>query len=332
MMFEARPIARAVSAAAIACLFLASCSGGSSTGVPSGPAQAPLTTAAQGRTAGPDAANALYVSDNVGKSVFRFVIKADGTLVAPPGSSLVLPYNPGAIAIGKKGNLFVVSQTNNSLQVYKPLASGSANPIRHLNFDFQPTSVAVDAKGYVYVGGSTNGFVSVYAPGAHGFATPVQKIALPDRHPAVNGVAVDTGRNLYMSDTNEVSEFSTPTTNPTLQRAIIGNGQQASPSGMSLDASGELYVANTQNSNILAYSSTANGTAAADRIISSTGPSLQAPVSTAIKGTTLYCNSGFQFFGTPSVFVFDALQGSQAPKQVVTGAYLALPVGVAVGP
>lgn len=332
-MLEARSIVRSVSAIIITCLALPSCSGGSGSSVPSGTAASGVTYNAGARTAGPDSAsNALYVSDNIGKSVFRFVINTDGTLQAPAGSSLVLPYNPGAIAVGSRGTLFVVSQTNNSMQLYRAKATGSSKPFRQLKFDFQPTSVAVDSKGYMYVGGSTNGFVSVYVPSAHGFATPIQKIALPDRHAAINGVAVDAAGNLYMSDTNEISEFSTPTTNPTLQRAIIGNGQQASPSGMSFDASGELYAANTQNGNILAYSPTANGTSPADRLISSNGPSVQAPLSTAVKGTTLYTNSGVQFFGTPSVFVFDATQGAQNPKQVVTGPYLAFPVGVAVGP
>jgi hypothetical protein len=332
-MFRVRTIASTLSAIAIASLALPSCSGGTGSGVPSGSVQSPLTTGALARTAGPDSApGGLYVSDNIGKSVFRFVINPDGTLQAPAGSSLVLPYNPGAIAVGSRGTLLVVSQTNNALFLYKSKATGSTKPFRQVNFDFQPTSVAVDSKGYLYVGGSTNGFVSVYAPGAHGFATPIQKIALPDRHALTNGVAVDPTGNLYMSDTNEISEFSTPTTNPTIKRAIIGNGQQGSPSGMSLDAGGELYAANTQNANILAYSPTANGTSPADRLVSSNGPSLQAPLSTAVNGKTLYANSGFQFFGTPSVFVLDATQGAQNPKQVVTGPYLAFPVGVALGP
>jgi sugar lactone lactonase YvrE len=331
-MLEIRAIARAISAVAIVCLTLPSCSGGSGSSVPLGPAQLPAAASSL-RTVGPDAAqNAVYVSDSVGKSVFRFVINGNGTLATPAGSSLVLPYNPGAIAIAKSGNLFVANQGNNSIQVYKPKASGSAPSIRTLLLPFQPTSVAIDSKGYLFVGGSTNGYVAVYAPGAHGMAPTIQRIALPDRHATINGVAVDSSGNMYVSDTNEISEFTSPTTNPFLARAIIGNGQQNAPSGMALDASGELYAANTGNQNLLAYSPSANGTSPADRLISSNSPSLLGPIGTALKGETLYVTSGNQFFGPPSVFVLNALQGAQAPKQVVTGAYLALPVGAAVGP
>jgi DNA-binding beta-propeller fold protein YncE len=197
---------------------------------------------------------------------------------------------------------------------------------------FEPTAVAVDGNGFLFVGGSTNGYVAVFAPGAKGSATPVQEIALPDRHPTINGVAVDAAGNLYMSDTNEVSEFTTPTTNPTLFRAIIGNGQQNAPGGIAIDPTEEAYVANAGNGNVLAYSSTANGTSPADRLISSTAAPLRGPIGDAVRGNDLYVTSGTQAFGPPSVFVFNKKKGAQNPVQIVTGTYLAAPVGAAVGP
>jgi sugar lactone lactonase YvrE len=319
-------------AATAACaLMLSACSGNS---VPTTPVTATNGAATQSELqAMPQTgqAAAVYASDFFGKSVFRFVRNANGTLQTPAGSSLVLGYNPGAIAIASTGSLFVADADGESIQVYPKGASGYASAVRTLSLPFVPNAVAVDGAGYEYTGGLTNGYVAVYKPGAKGSANTIQRIALPDRHPDINGLAIDAKGNLYVSDTNEISEFTTPRTNPTLVRAIVGTGQQSSPSGMALQ-SGELYAANTGDNNILAYSPTANGNSGPDRTISSTSPSLIAPNGVAIHNNYLYATSGNSLNGPPSIFVLNARQGSQAPIQVVTGSYLSSPNGVAVGP
>jgi|HubBroStandDraft_1064217.scaffolds.fasta_scaffold63134_2 sugar lactone lactonase YvrE len=330
-MLSLRPLALLVSSVAFGAI-VTGCSGTAS--VPPAPAaanaQTPAFTQPQSITQKSKEA-ALYVSDTIGKSVFRFVLNSNGTLQSPAGSSLVLPYNPFAIAV-EGGNLYVTNQVNNSVEVYKAGSTGSAKAKRTILLAFEPTSVAVDASGYEYVGGSTNGYVAVFAPGAKGSATPLQEISLPDRHPTINGVAVDGSGNLYISDTNEVSVFTTPETNPTLSRAIIGSGQQNGPTGMAIDTHGENYVANFGDSNVLAYSPAANGTSGPDRTIFSSGPALIGPVGDAVKGDDLYVTSGNPLNGPASVFVFNSQKAEQTPIQVVTGSYLAEPVGAALGP
>lgn len=323
-----------LSAAGLATLIVTACSGGNGSPVPAAATGTPGQPAAQ-KSALMEAApmNALYVSDTYGKSVFRFARTADGTLVEPAGSSLVLPYHPGPIAIGPNGTLFVSDQENESIEVYQRRASGYQQPSRTLLLPFAPSCVAVDAAGYEYVGGYSNGYVAVYAPHAHGPANTIERISLPDGHPAINGVAVDRGGNLYVSDSNEISEFGTPTTNPTLVRAIVGSGQLNQPTGMAIaPGSGELYVANAGSSDVLAYSPSANGHSKPDRTIRSQGPPLVTPLGVAVRGKSLYASSGSHVYGTPSIFVLNSLRGKQTPKQVVTGSYLASPVGVALGP
>lgn len=309
-------------------LAVSSCSGGSS--LPSGASSQAQTFPRSG--AQPLAANALYVSDWYGKSVFRFVRNADGTLQTPAGSSLVLAYNPGPVAIGSNGDLLVTDEDAQSLFVYAKGATGYDQPKRELELPFVPSCVAVDRLGHEFVGGFSNGYVAVYAPGAKGNAKTLQRIALPDGHPDVNGVAVDASGDMFVSDSNEVSEFTTPVTNPTLARAIVGTGQQNSPTGMAPNNMGELYVANAGDNNILGYSATANGKSGPNRTIVSRNPTLIAPVGVALTGSVLYATSGSTLDGPPSIFVLDTHKGTQSPRQVVTGSYLALPIGVALGP
>jgi sugar lactone lactonase YvrE len=328
MRFTSYPYAAAAAVCAIA---LSACSGNSVSTTPATSSNATAMQSARQVQPATGVATALYASDFYGKSVFRFVRNGDGTLQTPAGSSLVLGYNPGAIAIGSSGALFVADEENESVEVYPADASGYASSTRTLLLPFVPSAIAVDGAGYEYAGGFTNGYVAVYKPGAKGTANTIERISLPDKHPDINGLAIDAKGNLYVSDTNEISEFATPRTNPTLVRAIVGTGQQNSPSGMALQ-SGELYASNTGDNNILAYSHTANGYSAPDRTISSNNPPLIGPNGVAVHSNYLYVTSGNSLKGPPSIFVLNAQEGSQAPIQVVTGSYLSSPYGVALGP
>lgn len=328
-MFQQRSLPALCSLLVLGALLPSCSSGGSLPGT-----STPVENQSVLQSLRPDAGtSALYLSDWYGKSVFRYVRNADGTLQSPAASSLVLSYNPGPIAIGFGGGLFVTDEDAESLFVYGKGAKGYDQPKRALSLPFVPSCVAVDRAGHEFVGGLSNGYVAVYAANAQGDAQTLQRIALPDGHVDVNGVAVDASGNLYVSDSNEISEFTTPVTKPTLYRAIVGTGQQNSPTGLAVSKSnGELYAANAGDNDILGYYRKANGKSKPNRTISSSSPSLKNPVGVALAGAVLYSTSGSSADGPPSIFVFDALKGKQTPKQVVTGSYLALPIGIAIGP
>ena len=102
-MFQQRSLPALLSSLALGVL-LSSCSGGGS--LP-GTSTLPAENQSVLQSLRPDAATtALYLSDWYGKSVFRYVRNADGTLQSPAASSLVLSYNPGPIAIGFRRRSF----------------------------------------------------------------------------------------------------------------------------------------------------------------------------------------------------------------------------------
>ena len=150
-----------------------------------------------------------------------------------------------------------------------------------------PGGVAVDAHGNLYVADYANNRVLAYdAPLATTYATATRVIGQPDF--ATNGIntgglsanslsfprggmAVDAHGNLYVadSDNNRVLEYDAPltTTHAAATRVIgqpdfthntVNNGgvsatSLANPTGVALDAHGNLFVADTANNRVLEY-------------------------------------------------------------------------------
>ena len=199
------------------------------------------------------------------------------------GATLALP---AAIAYDAAGNLFLADANNHAVREVTPAGvittvagtgtagfSGDGGPATAALLD-TPTGVAVDAAGNLYIADSHNarirkvsgGIVTTAAgTGTVGFSgdggpgTSAQ-LALP------SAVALDANGNLYIADTNnncvrKLSGTTITTVAGTTEQFFTGDGGLAvqaaldHPTGIAVDASSNLYIADRQNHRIRVVSS-----------------------------------------------------------------------------
>src|SRR5204863_460010 len=132
---------------------------------------------------------------------------------------------------------------------------------------FFPGGVAVDSAGNVYVADSYNSTIRKITPsgvgstfaglaGSYGSADGTGSAA---RFNFPSGVAVDSAGNVYVADSyNSTIRKITPSSVPTPRAAVLagigsadGTGSAARfyfPSGVAVDSTGNVYVADTYNS------------------------------------------------------------------------------------
>jgi sugar lactone lactonase YvrE len=184
---------------------------------------------------------------------------------------------PTRVAVDANGNLYVADTDNNEIREITPAGavrtlagsttSGSADGAGTAASFNGPTGVAVDASGNVYVGDTQNNEIREITPAgavttlagsttrgsANGTGTTAS-FYFPD------GLAVDASGNVYVADNdnNQIRKI-TPTgvvttlAGSTTSGSADGTGTEASfhgPTCVALDASGNLYVADTQNNEI----------------------------------------------------------------------------------
>jgi len=186
-----------------------------------------------------DSAGNLYIADT-GNNVIRKVAASTGTITTYAGS----------FANGKT-------------------YAGDNGPASKAGM-YAPVGVAIDASGNLYVADSNNNVVrkvstnliisTLAGNGNSGFSGDGGTPAFAKlNHP--NGVAVDSSGDVYISDTLN-SRIRLVSPNSTIINTVIGTGQQAyfgdngpglqaavnHPAGLSFDTSGNLIIADTNNS------------------------------------------------------------------------------------
>jgi sugar lactone lactonase YvrE len=208
--------------------------------------------------------------------------------------------NPSGVALDGAGNLYIADTANNAVRKINAatgiittvagtgapgyVAAQDGGPATSAELD-GPASVTLDAAGNLYIPDTynqrirrvdalTGEITTVAGNGAAGYGgdglsatSPTTKLDLPE------AVAFDAQGNLYIADTenNRVREVSASTGKIA---TLAGTGAQGdtgdsraattaeldAPSGLAVDAAGNVYIADTQNAAIRKVSSTASAT------------------------------------------------------------------------
>jgi len=179
------------------------------------------------------------------------------------------------ITVDLAGKIYVTDENNHRIQIFDATktylatigvtgVSGIDNS--HLKF---PDGVAVDSSGKVYVADTDNQRIQIFPAGGTiatstigvtgVFGSANNKFSFP------SGIAVDSSGKVYVADTgnHRVQIFPAGGTIATSTIGVTGvfgsaNNKFNSPSGIAVDSSGNIYVADTGNHRIQIFNSTRN--------------------------------------------------------------------------
>jgi len=240
-----------------------------------------------------DAAGNLYIADEHYSRIRKVSPAGTITTVAGTGymgfsgdggpataASLSGPYG---VAVDAAGNIYVADTRNSRIRKVSPAGtittvagngspffSGDGGPATAAALD-RPYGVAVDPAGNVYVADTGNSRIRKVSPAGtittvagngtssfYGDGGPATAASLY----APGGVAVDAAGNIYVADSNNsrIRKVSPAGTIATVagngQRGYSGDGGLAyvaslnGPSGVAVDAAGNLYIADTGNNRL----------------------------------------------------------------------------------
>jgi len=210
--------------------------------------------------------------------------REDGELFADGDSSVARFHEPTGIVLDETGNLYVTDTGNHRIRKVtregevSTLAGGERGYADGLGsaarFDL-PTGITMDAEGNLYVADTFNHRIRKITPRgevstlAGGGLSGYEKGSFADgegqnaRFNEPHGIAIDAMGNLYVTDSwNHRIRKVTPrgkvstlagsgATGPYTRGFADGEGQNAQftyPTGIAIDAAGNLYVADTWNS------------------------------------------------------------------------------------
>ena len=227
-----------------------------------------------------DGSGNVYVADN-GNQTIRKITPAGGvtTLAGLAGfsgsadgtGSAALFDSPSGVAVDGSGNVFVGDSGNCTIRKITPAGevstlagfagiadnvdgTGGAARFNH------PAGVALDGSGNLYIADSYNNAIRLVTP-AGVVTTPIGLSGSDGVFSLPNGIAVDAAGTLYVADTlNYVVEQITSSGVVTVLAGMLGtpgstdgDGSDALvnlPTGVALDGSGNLYVADQANHEI----------------------------------------------------------------------------------
>ncbi|MFZ0499837.1 MAG: NHL repeat-containing protein, partial [Steroidobacteraceae bacterium] len=194
-------------------------------------------------------------------------------------------YAPAGVALDSSGNVYVAEYGNNDIRKVTPAGvvtlfagspagtHGSTDGTGSAALFWSPTGVAVDSSGDLYVADESNNEIRMITPAgvvttfagstAIGHADGTGSAAT---FSAPAGIAIDSSGNLWVADSgnNEIRKITTPGAVVTTWAGsgaagtANGNGTSAEfngPTGIAVDSSDNLYVADRNNNEIRKISS-----------------------------------------------------------------------------
>ena len=232
-----------------------------------------------------DTSGNLYVGDFLNCTIRKIssvnmvtTLAGSGAYSFADGTGLSAKFaDPAGVAVDSSGNVYVADQDNNRIRKITPSGvvttlAGSGTPAfangsgTSAQF-WRPTGIAVDTSGTVYVADESNnrirkitsgGVVTTFA--GTGTAGSLDGLAANAQFNNPTGVAVDSSGNVYVGDTsnNLIRKISTAGVVSTLAGSLTagsvdGTGANArfnAPSGIAVDSSGAVYVADYNNNRI----------------------------------------------------------------------------------
>ena len=236
-----------------------------------------------------DDSNHIYVADRNNFRVQKWTKDIGDTWSAPAGDTASfgttrVPYltdnfhfNRPRTAVDRQGNLIVIEEEGQRMLRLKPdgslickvgvpgiVADGGAG-LDDGNHLLWPKAAAVDKAGKVYVGGGSRVMIFNGCTFLASFGSNQVADTDPTYFENISGLAVDTSGNIYVSDGNlqvvrkfkydkKTKSYKWLSTIGTLRENGNDNSHFSNPQGLAVDASGSLYVADTDNCRVQKFS------------------------------------------------------------------------------
>lgn len=193
-----------------------------------------------------DAAGNLFVASRGDNTIWKFPSGGGGgSIFVSSGLD-----RPQGLAFDAFGNLYVANEIDNTIRKFTPDGSGSvfADEADGLNL---PWALAFDATGNLFVGNAANsGTIQKFAADGVGSLFAVGPTL---------GLAFDAAGCLYASHVSVIRKYASDRSSSLFTSNLLNHA-----GGLACDSTGDLYVSNRDNSNILKFQPDGSGTVFAD--------------------------------------------------------------------